>query len=186
MKNLFAVGMMALFLSFVAMGVGPSAHAQKEPDTDTVEGLGAMLKDANDTIREMKDVDAKIETLHQDWLKVKPTYDAHQAKGDCVYQPGHPEQCEGFVQEAHDLDKEIRSINERLKDCETRKKTLKSHLGIVLAKIRISNLLRGCDCSGRTTQEALVACYQKFWDNTYDPGHTINGPRQGDTKFFGN
>ena len=186
MKNLFATGMIALFLSLVAMGIGSSAHAQKAQDTDTVEGLGAMLKDANDTIREMKNVEAKIETAHQDWLNVKPRYDAHEAKGDCVYQPGHSEQCAGFVKEAHDLDGEIRSINERLKDCETQKRTLKSHLGIVLAKIRISNLLRGCDCSGRTTQEALVACYQKFWDNTYDPGHTINGPRQGDTKFFGN
>ncbi len=129
----------------------------------TEDDLNAILDKVADTSVELKKLEVKMENLKpriDDFVKRRDTHDANR----CTYPEGHPEDCQGYERERKQLDEERDGLKGELDDNVRQQGILKSRMGLLRARIRITTmLLYACACDN-LKPEATTACWSQCFD----------------------
>lgn len=149
------------------------------------------IKDASVLIRDLKKTTKKIETYKAKRDALKPFSEEWERKkkihndNPCVYDPNvNPHACDWYIDEKKALEdqgeKELAEYNMKKRHYDEMIGYARTHMGVVLATIRVNRIISGfnCQCQGKgeIDIEELATCYQVCWDNAVDPGRTIHMP----------
>lgn len=149
-----------------------------------IKDAATLITDLKKTIIKIKKYTEKRDALKpfsEEWEKKK---EAHN-KNQCVYDPNvNPRACDWYTAEKKALEeageKELAEYDLKKNHYNEMIGYARTHLGVVLASIRINRIISGfsCQCQGKGNidVEELATCYKVCWDNAMDPGRTIHYP----------
>src|ERR1700752_991897 len=146
---------------FRTEGASTSVVAQEQV---TIEDLNVLLAKAPLAAVAVKEVEKKTAELKSRWdnlLIKKNTHDANQ----CIFPKGREEICAEYNKEAAEIDQGFVLLKAAAAENAMNAGILKSNLGLLKTRIRITALLLyRCDCEDRDREEAK-ACEDTCIDN---------------------
>jgi len=126
----------ALYIIALALTLICAAPARAQAPTTTDE-FKAIVLDSIRTGQALTVVQSNIADVTVRWNGLLQRFQAHQAN-PCYYEPGHPEQCAAYDQEAKDLqDEGQRLINEH-DSYVAQMGFMRSHFSINMARLRLA------------------------------------------------
>lgn len=160
--------LISILAGVIFASLAPRVHAQAPT---TFSELKAIVRDVARTSKEIEELDDKmadVETRAQDFLE---RYNRHQ-NNQCMYRPGHPEECATYATEAKNLDAEARALNAEVKMYEGQTASLRSHMQLQFARIKLAPLFSGLEtwtrrvqrCVNLPTDEKAVRCLNDAWE----------------------
>lgn len=158
------VGIVATLLSIPVL-----ADADTPTTLDDVRGI---LGDAARTAQELKQVNEQLEDLTVRAKAWRRKLDAHNANG-CTYPEGHPEACAAYERERKDLDTQKSALVTEAESYDSQRASLRSHFGILRARLRIVRLLGGLQdwvdhdvipCTKIESEITAASCLNSAWE----------------------
>jgi site-specific recombinase len=156
---------LAVAILSIAAAVGACAQApQSKSDLDVL--VGEAVKTSN----EIKKAELGKEALRpkiQDWANRLREHNSRV----CTFQEGHSEQCAAYDREKEALEMERDSLRSAWDGYNEQIGSLRSHMGIQLAKIKLAPLLSGFEewvervrnCA-KLPAEPAAACLTEAWE----------------------
>ncbi len=147
-----------------------AAPARAQAPT-TMDEFKAVVLDGLKTGQAMNVVQSNITDVTNRWNGFAQRAKYHQ-EHPCYYEPGHPEQCAAYDQEAADLTAEGNRLIAEHDGYVAQLGFLTSHFGIVMARLRLAKFFttfapwveRVQNCARMKSPMAAYACLVSAWE----------------------
>ncbi len=127
----------ALFFAITLVSVLSYAAPARAQAPATMEEFKAIVQDSIRTGQAMKVVKSNIADVTVRWNGFMQRVQNHQ-NNPCYYEPGHPEQCAAYDQEARDLQAEGDRLIKEHDGYVAQMGFYNSHLGVNAARLRLA------------------------------------------------